>query len=304
MSKSQTDMRPIRTVGVVGVGVMGSPIAKNLKKHGFDTMVHAHSTKRREELEAIGCRWATTLSALWEECDVIITVLPTGPDVLKVIASSESVAAQRRRPWCLLDVSTTAPSEARESALACQTAGLTFVDAPVSGGEIAAIEGTLSLMVGGEHGDVHALSPIFDAIGARMTHIGPVGAGQTSKACNQLLVALHIQATAEALALAQKAGVDAAAVREAMLGGLAASRVLDVHGQRMLSGNHSPGFRLRLHLKDAHIVADLARQVSADVPAFDTVAQQMELLVAGGNGELDHSALWLAVAGPTEGSAI
>jgi len=150
-------------------------------------------------------------------------------------------------------------------------------------------------MIGGDEEDVSALTPIFRAVSSRSTHIGAVGAGQVSKACNQLMVALHIQAAAEALALAQHCGVDAHAVREAILGGLGASRVLEVHGRRMLEGDHAPGFRLSLHVKDVRIVKELASEVSAAVPILEAVGERMEALALNGGGELDHSALWLTV---------
>jgi 2-hydroxy-3-oxopropionate reductase len=171
-----------------------------------------------------------------------------------------------------------------------------MLDAPVSGGERGAIDAALSIMVGGDPDAFERARPIFEALGRTIVYVGPSGAGQVCKACNQLVVAATIEAVAEALALAERSGVDAAHVREALLGGFAGSKILEVHGQRMLDRTFEPGFRARLHAKDARIVLDAAREAGADVPSFAVVAAQLDRLVADGGGELDHAGLFTLVA--------
>jgi 2-hydroxy-3-oxopropionate reductase len=169
--------------------------------------------------------------------------------------------------------------------------GAAVLDAPVSGGERGAVDGTLSIMVGGEAADVDRARPVFDVLGATVVHVGPSGAGQVCKACNQLVVAATIEAVAEALVLADRSGVDPARVREALLGGFAGSKILEVHGRRMLDREFDPGFRVRLHAKDARIVRDAARDAGSPIPSFEVVASQLDRLAAEGGGDLDHSAL-------------
>jgi 2-hydroxy-3-oxopropionate reductase len=176
--------------------------------------------------------------------------------------------------------------------------GSSMLDAPVSGGERGAIEGSLSIMVGGAESDLARAAPLFDVLGTSVVHIGPSGAGQVAKACNQLIVAATIEAVAEALVLAERSGVDAAKVRSALLGGFAGSKILEVHGQRMLDRDFQPGFRAELHGKDARIVLEAARQAGSPVPSFEVVAERLRLLVEAGGGDLDHSALYTLLTEP------
>src|SRR5690348_237703 len=188
-------------------------------------------------------------------------------------------------------MSTISPIATRAMSARLHANGVGFLDAPVSGGEKGAIDGTLSIMIGGAAEDVDRARPLFDVLGKTVVHVGDAGAGQVAKACNQLVVASTIEAVAEALTLAQQAGVDPARVREALLGGFAGSKIMEMHGQRMLDDNFQPGFRARLHLKDARIVLDTAHALGVPVTAFEPVASALERLVEDGGGELDHSAL-------------
>jgi 2-hydroxy-3-oxopropionate reductase len=197
----------------------------------------------------------------------------------------------------VIDMSTIDPIPTRAFAERLAAQGVDMLDAPVSGGERGAIDAALSIMVGGPEGAFRRALPMFAAMGKNVVHVGPAGAGQITKACNQLVVAATIEAVAEALVLAIRAGVDAAKVREALLGGFAGSKVLEVHGRRMLDRAFEPGFRARLHRKDARIVLDTAREVGAPVPAFEAVARQLDELVESGGGELDHSALFTLLDG-------
>ena len=193
----------------------------------------------------------------------------------------------------VIDMSSIDPGATRTMAAAFDARGIAMLDAPVSGGERGAIDATLSIMVGGTDDAFLRAAPIFDALGKNIVHIGPSGAGQVAKACNQLVVAATIEAVAEALLLAERSGVDAANVREALLGGFAGSKILEVHGQRMLDRSFAPGFRIRLHRKDARIVEEAAAATGTPIPSFAVVAEQLQRAVDAGDGELDHSGLFV-----------
>jgi 2-hydroxy-3-oxopropionate reductase len=295
-------------IGFIGLGIMGKPMAANLLAAGFPLTVHNRSRGPVQELAARGAASAETPAALAAASDVVITMLPDSPDVEAVVLGEEGVLAGISAGALFIDCSTIAPASARRIAIALAEHGVEAIDAPVSGGELAAREGTLSIMCGGSAEAVARAQPIFAALGARTTHVGEAGAGQVAKAANQVIVALTIQAVAEALTLARKAGADPARVREALLGGFAQSRILDAHGQRMLEGAFEPGFKLRLHRKDLAIALELGRE--RQVPLFGTAqaAALMDALLASGAGERDHSALALlyeqlaALGGPPGGA--
>jgi 3-hydroxyisobutyrate dehydrogenase-like beta-hydroxyacid dehydrogenase len=224
-------------------------------------------------------------------------MLPDTADVERVVLGDHGVIAGSTRGSLAIDMSTIDPGPARRIADALATAGIDALDAPVSGGERGAIDGTLSIMVGGTPAAFDRAAPLFRAMGANIVHAGPSGAGQVTKACNQLVVGATIEAVAEALVLAERSGVDAAKVRAALMGGFAGSKILEVHGQRMLDRAFEPGFRARLHRKDARIVLDAARESGTSVPSFEVVAAQLARLVDElGGGELDHSALYEVLA--------
>jgi 2-hydroxy-3-oxopropionate reductase len=218
-------------------------------------------------------------------------MLPDTPDVDLALFGERGVAGGIRPGSLVIDMSTIRPTEASRFAERLAAADVAMLDAPVSGGERGAIDGTLSIMVGGRDDAFRRARPILEILGGNVTHVGGSGAGQVAKACNQLIVGATIQAVGEALVLAAKAGVDPATVREALLGGFAGSKILEVHGQRMLRGDFAPGFRSALHLKDAGIVTETAEELGSPTPSFVVAAAALTELVATGRGDLDHSAL-------------
>ena len=285
-------------IGFVGLGIMGRPMARNLLAAGFDLTVHSRSPDPVDELVEAGASRASSAAEVARASDVTITMLPDTPDVELVLEGAEGVAAGAAERSLVIDMSTIDPQPARRLAAAFAERGIAVLDAPVSGGERGAIDATLSIMVGGEDHAFERARPIFEALGRTIVHVGPSGAGQVCKACNQLVVAATIEAVAEALALAERSGVDAERVREALLGGFAGSKILEVHGRRMLDRTFEPGFRARLHAKDARIVLEAARDVGAVVPSFEVVAAQLDRLVRDGGGELDHAGLFTLLAPP------
>jgi 2-hydroxy-3-oxopropionate reductase len=284
-------------IGFVGLGIMGRPMARHLLDAEFPLTVHSRSPGPVDELAGAGASRAASPAEVAAASDVVVTMLPDTPDVELVLFGPEGVAAGAAAGSLVVDMSSIDPIPTRAFAerLAGQSVGM--LDAPVSGGERGAIDATLSIMVGGAPEAVARAAPLFAAMGSKVVHVGPSGAGQIAKACNQLVVAATIEAVAEALVLAERAGVDAAKVREALLGGFAGSKILEVHGQRMLDRTFEPGFRARLHRKDARIVLQTAGEVGARLPAFEAVARQLDELVASGGGELDHSALFTLLEG-------
>ena len=278
-------------IGFIGLGIMGKPMAANLVAAGFPLTVHSRSRGSVEELAELGAVPAASARELAASSDVVITMLPDSPDVEAVVLGPDGVADGIAEGALYIDMSTISPAVTRKVAAALAERGVDAVDAPVSGGQPAAQAGELSIMAGGTDEAVARAQPVFDVVGKATTHIGPPGAGQVAKAANQVVVALTIQAVAEALVLARKAGADPARVRAALLGGFAQSRILDLHGQRMLDGNYEPGFRLRLHRKDLGIALQLGREEHVPLLATAQVAELMDGLLAQGAGDRDHSSL-------------
>jgi 2-hydroxy-3-oxopropionate reductase len=278
-------------IGFIGLGVMGRPMARNLLGAGFELVVHSRSPDPVEELVAAGAGRAESPREVAAESEVIVTMLPDTPDVELVLFGERGAIDAAAVGSLVIDMSTIRPSGARGLAGRLAERDVAMLDAPVSGGERGAIEGTLSIMVGGPDDAFARSLPVLNVLGERVTHVGPSGAGQIAKACNQLIVGATIQAVAEALVLSAKAGVDAAIVREALLGGFAGSKILEVHGQRMLTGDFAPGFRAALHRKDAGIVLETAGEIGSPVPSFEVVAAAFAALVDRDRGDLDHSAL-------------
>lgn len=282
-------------IGFIGLGVMGQPMARNLLKAGYSLIVHDINRAAVDELAGEGAAPASTAKEVAEKSDVVITMLPDSPDVELVVLGPEGIIEGVRSGQLYIDMSTIAPATARRVYEALQGKGVEALDAPVSGGDVGAKAGTLSIMVGGTEEAFQRAQPLFQVMGKNIVLIGGPGAGQVTKACNQVVVALTIQAVAEALTLARKAGVDPARVREALLGGFAQSRILDLHGQRILDRNFEPGFRVRLHRKDLAIALQTGREQSLPLPATAQAAEMMNALLAQGKGDLDHSALALLV---------
>jgi 2-hydroxy-3-oxopropionate reductase len=279
-------------VGVIGLGAMGKPMAERLALCGLPLVVIRDlSDGSLSVLAAAGARRAASIAGLAAEVDVVVLSLPDGAVVEQVTLGQDGIASGGRPGLVVLDTSTIEPSRSRTIAAALARSGIDYVDAPVSGGTPGAAAGTLSVMAGGDAAALERARPVLDAIAGRVVHLGPVGSGQVAKACNQLVVLGTIEIVAEALALGAANGIDPAALRRVLLGGFAASRILELHGARMLAGDYEPGGRARFHLKDIAVVGELSAASGTPTPAFDAAAHQLEQLVALGGGDLDHSAL-------------
>jgi 2-hydroxy-3-oxopropionate reductase len=290
-------------IGFIGLGLMGKPMALNLLKAGYPVVVYNRSRPAMEALAEAGATLADSPKAIAQQTDIVITMLPDSPDVEAVVLGREGTIEGMRSGMMLIDMSTIAPAIARKLHDALKVQSVEALDAPVSGGDIGAKQGTLSIMVGGDITAFERALPILQVMGKTIVHIGAAGAGQVTKACNQIVVALTIQGVAEALLLAQKSGVDASKVRAALLGGFAQSRILEVHGQRMLDGIYQPGFKLSLHRKDMNIVLQTGRDLNLPLLGSAQVTTLMDALLAQGKGDLDDSvlfALYQALANQVE----
>jgi 2-hydroxy-3-oxopropionate reductase len=279
------------TVGFIGLGLMGKPMAANLLKAGYPVVAHSRSQGPVEELVAAGARRATTPADVARQATRVITMVPDSPDVERVLDGPDGVFRGLQPGTIVIDMSSISPGVARRLAEKAASLGATMLDAPVSGGDIGAINGTLSIMVGGDASAFAAVRPIFDVLGnpEKVIHIGGPGAGQLCKLCNQMVIGGTLAVAAEALALAKKSGVDAAKVRDALLGGFAQSRVLEVHGERALKNTFKPGFKTHLFAKDMrNVVATLAEHECA-APVTAVVQQLLHATMAAGRGEDDNS---------------
>ena len=281
------------TVGFIGLGLMGRPMAKNLLKAGFPLVVNSRSPAPVDDLVASGAVRASSPAEVARRATRIFTMVPDSPDVELVLEGPEGVFSAMQTGTILIDASTIAPSTARRLAARAASLGATMLDAPVSGGDIGAESGTLSIMIGGEQAAFDAVKPLLDVMGnpERVVRIGDSGAGQLCKVCNQMVIGGTLAAVTEALILARKASVDPAKVREALLGGFAASRVLELHGERILTGNYKPGFRAALYSKDLRIAAATLAEHDVPSPVSTAVHQLVEALIEAGRGEDDCSAL-------------
>jgi 2-hydroxy-3-oxopropionate reductase len=284
---------PSDRIGFIGLGIMGKPMAMNLLAAGYPLTVHSRSPGPVDEVVSRGATRASGAAEVAAASDLTITMLPDTGDVEVVLTGAGGVLDGVAAGALVIDMSSIDPAPTRAMAEVFAKRDVAMVDAPVSGGERGAIDGTLSIMIGGEPDAVARAMPIFQVLGKTIVHVGPSGAGQVTKACNQLVVAATIEAVAEALLLAERSGVDPGKVREALLGGFAGSRILEVHGQRMLDRAFDPGFRIRLHRKDARIVEDAAQTTGTPIPSFAVVAEQLQRALDDGDGELDHSGLYV-----------
>ena len=277
-------------IGFIGLGIMGKPMAKNLLKAGHEVWVNNRSRGPMEELAACGAH-AGSRQELAENCEVIITMLPNGPQVKEVMLGEDAVTSYMRAGQIFIDCSSISPVVSKEIAAVLTEKGIEMLDAPVSGGEPKAIYGTLAFMVGGKQEIFDKCKDMLLTMGASAVRCGDVGAGNTTKLANQIIVACNIQAVAEAFTLAQKAGVDPGLVFRAIRGGLAGSAVMDAKGPMMLSGNDKPGFKIDLHIKDLNNALDCAHAVGAPVPMTASVQEIMEWLHHHDCGGNDHSAI-------------
>lgn len=288
-------------IGFVGAGIMGAPMIANLVRAGATVTALAHSDRSAARAEAAGATLAADAAALARDSDVVVTMLPDSPDVVAAVLDS-GLADALSVGATFVDMSTIRPDVARDLAVALAERGIDSLDAPVSGGEAAAVEGTLSIMVGGDAAVLDRVRPVLEAMGSTITHVGGHGAGQATKAANQLIVATNIQAVAEAIVLLEASGVELEPALDAIAGGLAGSTVLTRKRAAFLSGEFAPGFRIALHDKDLGIVQSTARAAGLSLPAATLVAQLVAALKATGRGDLDHSAL-LALARELNGTA-
>jgi 2-hydroxy-3-oxopropionate reductase len=279
------------TIGFIGLGLMGKPMAANLLKAGYPVVVHSRSQGPVEELVAAGARRGTSPADVARQATRVITMVPDSPDVERVLDGPDGVFSALQPGTIVIDMSSIAPGVARRLAERAASLGAAMLDAPVSGGDIGAINGTLSIMVGGDAAAFAAARPLFDVMGnpEKVIHIGGPGAGQLCKLCNQMVIGGTLAVAAEALALAKKSGVDAAKVREALLGGFAQSRVLEVHGDRALKNTFKPGFKTHLFAKDMRNVVSTLAEHDCAAPVTAVVQQLLHATMAAGRGEDDNS---------------
>ena len=280
-----------KAVGFVGLGIMGAFMAGNLLEAGHELVVHNRTRTKAERLAQRGARVADSPREVAEGSDVIITMLPGPPQVEEVVAGDGGLLEGAREGSLIIDMSTSSPILAQELARAARNKAVGMLDAPVSGGDVGARDGTLSIMVGGEVDDFERARPLFRAMGETVVHVGGVGAGQVVKACNQIVVALVIEAIAEALVLGSKAGVAPDRVVEVLSGGLASNKVLEVKGEKFLSHEFAPGGKVEYHRKDLGIALEAGREYEVTLPVAAFVDQMFGVLEAKGRGGWDHSAL-------------
>jgi len=278
-------------IGFIGLGIMGKPMARNLLKAGYTLVVHNRSRAAVDELAKEGAQAAADSQEVTRRSEIIITMLPDSPDVELVYAGDQGIFSAVKSGTLLIDMSSISPVVARKLAAEANTRGSEMLDAPVSGGEAGAVGATLSIMIGGKNSAVEKALPIFQALGKNIVHVGDAGAGQVTKAANQMVVGTTIAIVGEALVLAAKAGVDPVKVRQALLGGFAQSKILEAHGQKMLDRNFKPGFRVRLHEKDMKIALATGSEYGVPLMVTGVVGQMMTAMKGMGNGDLDHSGL-------------
>ena len=280
-----------RPVGFIGLGVMGLPMARNLLEGGYPVIAFNRTPTRLLELAPLGVEAAVTPAAVAERAEIVITMVTDAPAVEQVLFGPSGVSEGLRAGGVVIDTSSISPIATRAFGERLEKVGVTLLDAPVSGGQKGATDGTLSFMVGGDKTTFERCRPIFEAMGSRITWIGASGAGQIAKACNQAIIAISMVGISEALLLAARSGVDPARVREALLGGFAGSPLLEVQGQRMLDRSFEPGFRAALHYKDIGIAHSLATAVGSPAPATSLALELFGSLLARDLGNADHSAI-------------
>ena len=277
-------------LGFIGLGIMGAPMARNLIQGGHELYVHTRSAVPADlvALGAVSCSNATEVA---HRADTIFLMLPDTPDVAAVLFGDQGVAAGLSAGKTVVDMSSISPMETKAFASKINALGCDYLDAPVSGGEVGAKSASLTIMVGGPEAAFERVKPLFDLLGKNITLVGANGDGQTTKVANQIIVALNIAAVGEALVFASKAGADPAKVRQALMGGFASSRILEVHGERMIKRTFAPGFRIKLHQKDLSLALSGARELGVALPQTAGAAQLMQTCAANGMKDLDHSAL-------------
>jgi 2-hydroxy-3-oxopropionate reductase len=281
-------------IGFIGLGIMGRPMALNLHAARHTLLVYDRPGLA-DDIRAVA-EVVPDCKAVASGADVVIVMVPDTPDVENVLFAPTGVAAGLKPGTLVIDMSSISPIATKDFAAKINALGCDYLDAPVSGGEVGAKQATLTIMVGGPTAAFNRAKPLFDLMGKNITHVGDApGAGQTCKVANQIIVALNIQAVAEALVFASRAGADPAKVRQALMGGFASSRILEVHAERMLKGTFNPGFRIRLHQKDLNLALSAARELGLSLPNTAIAQQMFSSCAAHGGADLDHSALILAI---------
>ena len=278
-------------IGFIGPGIMGGPMALNLMKGGHKLWVYARRPEAAQALVKAGATACASPADVAKQADVIFLIVSDTPDVESVIFAENGVATGARKGSVVVDMSTISPTATKVFAEKLAKRGVDMLDAPVSGGEGGAISGTLSIMVGGKAPVFERVKPLFELMGKNIVLVGDNGSGQVAKACNQIVVAVTIEAVSEALTFARKNGADAAKVRDALMGGFAGSKVMEVHGKRMLDNEFKPGFKVGLHQKDMRIVMETAHQLGVALPAAALVTQHLNALMGTGDKELDSAAV-------------
>lgn len=278
-------------VGFIGLGIMGKPMAKNLLEADYDLVVYNRTREKAEELASDGAAVADSPKEVAEQSDIIITMLPDSPQVEEVLAGEDGVLEGVSDGALIVDMSTISPVVTEELSEKAGEKGASMLDAPVSGGDVGAIEGTLSIMVGGSEDDFERASPLFEVMGKTVTHVGPSGTGQVVKAANQIVVALTIEAVSEALVLGSKGGVAPEKILDVLGGGLAGNKVMELKREKMLTHTFDPGFKIELHHKDLGIALAAGREYGVTLPVTAIVDQMLETLKMRGKGDRDHSAI-------------
>ena len=277
-------------VGFIGLGIMGKPMAANLIQGGHALFLYSRSGVS-PELQSAGGKSCASSKEVAQKADIVITMVPDTPDVERVLFGKDGATEGLSAGKVLVDMSSISPIATKEFAERIRKLGADYVDAPVSGGEVGAKNAALTIMVGGSEAAFARVKPLFELMGKNITLVGDVGSGQICKVCNQIIVALNIEAVGEALLLASKAGADPAKVRQALMGGFAASRVLEVHGERMIKRTFDPGFRIELHQKDLNLALSSARALKMSLPNTATAQELFSACQAQGGGKWDHSAM-------------
>jgi len=278
-----------QTIGFIGLGIMGRPMARNLMKAGYPLVVHNRSRAAVEELAGAGAKPAGSPREVSGHCDVLISMLPNSPDVEQVALGKDGIIEGARRGLIYVDMSTISPIVSQKVGKALEPKGVQMLDAPVSGGEKGAIEGTLSIMVGGDKSVFEQVLPIFQAMGKTITHLGPLGFGGFTKLANQIIVAVNLTALGEALTLARKAGLDRALTLKALGGGLAGSKCLEQKTPNYVAGTYNPGFKIDLHFKDLGLIMESSRALGVPLPCTAVVQELFNAMRVKGKGGLDHS---------------
>lgn len=282
---------PQQRIGFIGLGIMGTPMAMNLLKANYSLGLYARRQKPLEAFDSSEVKIYSSPAELAQQCTITITIVSDSPDVNELVLGTDGIIHGATPGHLLIDMSTISPEVTRQIANQLNNKKINMLDAPVSGGEQGAIDGTLSIMVGGDSKVFEQALPILKCLGKNIIHVGSHGAGQVAKACNQILVAQTMSAVAEAFLLAKSSGVDPNNVRDALLGGFAYSKILEVHGKRMLDNTYQPGFKAKLHNKDLRIALNSAQNNNISMPGAELVANYMQEVVDGGDGDLDSAVI-------------